>query len=210
MYEWRPQNSFYAALGFKWRQGTMHHSGHRRSLVDLDSAERVGYNLQGDWGHCSFYTGLGFRFLSHHLHASGKSTFNGSFFPPFLTSATSLQINYYELYVPVGFASQYNFNSCFALGVNFEWMPQVFPTVQIRPMGGAFWSLTNKIANFNIELPFIFTLTQCRSLSLVLSPFYQRWEDGHSTARTSRGTPLGLPGNTYNFFGADLNLIYKF
>lgn len=45
---------------------------------------------------------------------------------------------------------------------------------------------------------------------LVVSPFYERWQDGHTTAKTSGGTPLGLHGNTYNFFGVDLNLAYSF
>lgn len=137
-YEWRPANSFYAGLDLKWRQGTMHGAGHRRTLVDLSASERLGYNIQGDWGHCSMYTGFGFRFLSHHLRSTSGDNFDGSFFPPFLTTATALQINYYEFYIPVGFTSQYNVTSCFSLGINFEWMPQAFPTVQIRPLGGSF------------------------------------------------------------------------
>ncbi len=205
-YEYRPIDAFYGALEFRWREG----KADSRHILEFDTAEKLGYT----WGCCdwetTFYTGFGFRFLRQHVHASKKSTFNGSFFPPFLSNSHSVKLDYYEFYIPVGFATDYSFNSCFALGINFEWMPQVFPTVQIHPLGGTYWSLKRKIENFLVEMPFSFTLDDCCTWFLVLSPFYERWQDGHSTAKTSRGTPLGLPENTYNYYGVDLNLVFAF
>jgi hypothetical protein len=42
------------------------------------------------------------------------------------------------------------------------------------------------------------------------NPFYEHWQDGHTTAKLSNGTPLGLPGNTYNFYGIELNFSFCF
>lgn len=211
-YEYRPLNAFYGAIEFEWREGKTHGSGGTRDILKLDTAEKLGYTWQHDRWLITFFTGFGFRFLRQHLHSSSssESTFNGSFFPPFVTDSTSMKFDYYEFYFPLGFAAQYNFTSCFSLGINFEWMPQAFPTVQIRPLGGTYWSLKNKIANFLVEMPFIFNFSDRRRWFLVVNPFYERWQDGHSTAKTSGGTPLGLPQNTYNYYGADVNVIYSF
>jgi hypothetical protein len=89
-------------------------------------------------------------------------------------------------------------------------MPQIFPTVSIVPLKGTHWSLTNTLNNYFVELIFDFNITQDKCLHISFNPFYERWQDGHSTAKTSSGISLGLPGNTYNFWGADLNVGYRF
>ena len=211
LYEYRPDNAIYAAVKLNWRQGSMDGSAGRRTLADVDTAERVGYTWVSNECLFSLYSGLGYRYLGHHLHSSSSGTpFNGAFFPPFLSSSKSLKFDYNEFYVPVGFASDYIVNNRFSVGLNMEWRPQIFSTVKIRPLGGAYWSLKSTYTNFLVEVPFNFDLTKCGNWVLTASPFYERWQDGHSTAKTSTGSPLGLPENTYNFYGVDLNVTYAF
>ena len=212
LYEYQPTNAFYAGAEASWRQGSLTGTDGKRNLTDITVAERLGYSWNCDCWQLTCFTGFGFRFLGHHLNPSEEAptTFTGSFFPPFLTDETSLRLDYFEFYFPLGLQSEYSFSQFFSLGLNFTWMPHAFSTVNIRPLGGAYWSLTNTYANFLIEIPFAFNFTCTNTFSLVLSPFYERWQDGHSTAKSSNGTPLDLEGNTYNFYGADVNFIYRF
>ncbi len=211
-YSYAPPNAFYAGIELDWRQGSMHGSDGKRNLVDVNTAETLGYTWEGKSWLYNLYSGFGFRFLGHHLYPSSisSSTFSGSYFPPFVSGATSVKFKYYELYVPIGFTSEYNFISCFTLGLNFEWMPQAFTSVAINSLNGAYWNITQKFANFRVELPFIFNLTCRGNWKLVINPFYEHWQDGHSTATTSSKIPLGLPGNTYNFIGVNLNALLAF
>ena len=89
-------------------------------------------------------------------------------------------------------------------------MPQVYPTVKITPLKGARWILKNTVGNVLVELPLTYFLSEDKRYSLVLKPFYERWEDGRSTAKTSSGQELGLPKNSYNFWGAELNIAFSF
>ena len=91
-------------------------------------------------------------------------------------------------------------------------MPQVFSNVNIVPNNYTRWVLTNELANTRIEIPLTFDFRQPsgRSWSFNLSPFFEYWQDGKSLARNSTGTPLGLPRNTYFFWGVAANLGYAF
>jgi hypothetical protein len=92
-------------------------------------------------------------------------------------------------------------------------MPQVYPTVRIVPLKGARWILKDTLDNVSVELPLTFTFTKKRfkhRYGLVVKPFYEHWQDGHSTARASSGSALNLPSNTYNFWGVELNFAYSF
>lgn len=212
LYEYHPANDFYAGIEGSWRQGNVKGTDGKRTIIDINTAERLGYTWNCDSWHITAFSGIGFRFLGHHLNPSevAPATFTSSFFPPFITDETSLDIDYFEFYFPLGILSEYSFSQLFSWGLNFTWMPQAFSTVNIRPLGGAFWSLTNTYANFLIEMPFTFNFTCTNTFALVLSPFYERWQDGHSTAKSSNGTSLDLEGNTYNYYGANLNFIYRF
>jgi hypothetical protein len=157
----------------------------------------VGYTFATDskrW-RVTLFSGFGYRYYSHKLETAGLN---------------NLRFNYNEFYVPVGFLTDYAFNSWFCFGANFTWMPQVFSTVGIVPLKGARWDLTRKVCNFYAETPFTFSLTSDNKFQLVFTPFYEYWLDGRSTAKLSSGVPLGLPGNTYNFYGADLNFAFNF
>ena len=102
------------------------------------------------------------------------------------------------------------FDPMFSLGVNFQWMPQVFPTVLISPLSGTHWSLTYKLNNFFVEVPFKITAYSSR-LFVTIAPFFEIWHDGKSTAETTDGyggpvgLVLGLPGNRYLFTGVNVN-----
>jgi hypothetical protein len=89
-------------------------------------------------------------------------------------------------------------------------MSQVYPTVSIVPLKGARWDLTNKLNNYYVSTPFTFSLSENKRFQIIFNPFYEHWQDGPTTAKLSNGTPLGLPGNTYNFYGADLNFAFSF
>ncbi len=196
-YEYKPWNSFYGGLRVAWKQGKTENSFANRNLVYVDVQEKIGYTYASccnDWT-VTFFSGFGYRYLDHKLK---------QFEEP------SIKFEYNEFYIPVGFLSEYFFCSCWSLGLNFNWMPQVYPTVQITPLKGARWVLKNTIGNVLVELPLTYFFMEDRCYSLVLKPFYERWEDGRSTAKTSNGQKLGLPKNSYNFWGAELNIAFSF
>lgn len=195
LYEWCPKNNFYGALRVDWKQGMTKSSLANRWLLYVDVQERLGYTYAIQNWTASFFTGLGYRYLGHKLGVAD----------------THIKFEYNELYVPLGIASDYQFTSWFAAGLNFTWMPQVYPTVKILPLNGAFWSLDNSLNNFRAELPFTFEIPATnKHFSIMFKPFYEYWEDGKSTAATKSKLVLGLPGNTYNFWGAELNFGYAF
>lgn len=196
-YEYKPWNNIYAGLRAAWKQGTTKNSFADRKLIYVDVQERIGYTYASccnDWS-LTFFSGLGYRYLGHKLEQFEES---------------SIKFDYNEFYIPVGFLSEYFFCSCWSLGLNFTWMPQIYPTVEITPLKGARWILKNTLGNVVVELPLTYFLTADKCYSLVLKPFYERWEDGRSTAETSSGQELGLPKNSYNFWGAELNFAFLF
>lgn len=197
IYEYLPINSFYGAFTLDWRQGDTHGHAGKRSLLYIDTQERLGYTFSFDRDKLALtlYSGLGYRHFGQKLDPKKGS---------------SLKFRYNELYIPVGSIVNYAVNHWFAIGLGLTWMPQVYPTVKITSLKGARWIITSELANFNVKMPITFTLTQDKRFSLILSPFYEYWRDGHSTAKTSDGLKLGLPGNTYNFGGVDINFAYSF
>ena len=196
-YEYRLMNSFYGALTTAWKQGSTHGTDGKRHLLYIDVQERFGYTFSLDQEDVllTFFTGLGYRHLGH------KFTPN---------QGGLLYFRYNELYLPVGALVDYAVNSWFAFGVDFTWMPQVYPTVSIVPLKGARWILTETLGNVYVDVPLDFTLTKSKQFHIIVKPFYERWKDGHSTAKTSTGIALALPGNTYNFWGVDVNFGYCF
>lgn len=196
-YEYRPWDSFYGGLRVAWKEGNMESSGAKRSLVYIDVQERLGYSYASrcrQWLF-SFFSGVGYRHLGQQLKQSGQSP---------------ITFDYNELYIPVGLLADYFFNSWCSLGLNIIWMPQVYPTVKIEPLKGARWVLKNTYGNALVELPVTFFFAQNRCYSLIFKPFYERWEDGRSTAKTFTGSKLNLPRNIYNFWGAELNFAFLF
>lgn len=195
LYEYRSHNGFYAGVQLVWKQGTMEGSAPDRSLLYIDTQERIGGHMslpsmRGEW---TFFAGLGYRHLGHEVK-----------------SHPSLSLQYNEFYVPIGLEMEYQVSSCFSWDLNFVWMPQFFPSLWINPGRGANWSLTPQLVNFFVEMPFSFTLTKDRRWHLDLAPFYEHWENGHSTAKSSSGTSLGIPKNNYEFFGLNINASYSF
>lgn len=196
-YDYRPWNSFYGGLKVAWKEGRMEASGAHRSLVYVDIQERLGYTYTSNskkWL-LSFFSGFGYRYLGERLKQGDQP---------------SVKFNYNEFYIPVGVLADHFFNSWCSLGLNAIWMPQVYPTVEIVPLKGAQWSLKRTLSNVLVELPVTFFVTPNKQYALVFKPFYEHWEDGKSTAKTATGNPLGLAGNHYNFWGAELNFAYSF
>lgn len=196
-YEYKPRNNIYGGLKVSWKEGKTETSRAKRHLIYIDAQERLGYTFTTPCRDLSLtlFSGFGYRYLGHKLKQSSHRT---------------IKFDYNEFYVPVGFLLDYSFNSCWALGINLTWMPQVYPTVKIVPLKGARWIIKNRINNFLVELPITFFLAQNKRFSVMLKPFYEYWEDGRSTAKTARGNALNLPGNTYNFYGAELNFAFSF
>jgi hypothetical protein len=195
-YEYRPWNNFYAGVSTAWKQGKTTSPDATRKLVYIDVHERLGYTFAS---HCknwllSLFTGFGYRHFGHKLVQPGEV----------------IKFDYNEFYVPLGLASDYFYSSWFAAGLNFTWMPQVYSTVKIVPLSGARWIIKRSVNNFIAELPLTFFVTKNKAFSLVFKPFYEYWQDGESTAVNSAGVPLGLPGNDYNFWGAELNFAFSF
>jgi len=196
-YEYIPWNGIYGGLRVVWRQGTTSNSEADRKLCYVDVQERVGYSFAScgcDWL-LTLFSGFGYRYLGHTLEQS---------------DASPVRFRYNEYYVPVGILSEHYFNSCWSLGANLIWMPQVDPTVGIVPLHGARWNLTNYLGNLLVELPISYHFMGNGCYSIVLKPFYERWGDGRSTAQAFNGQKLGLPKNRYNFWGLELNFSLNF
>lgn len=192
-YEYRDR--LYAAAKFSWKQGNTKTTSASRFLDVIDLQERLGLALLHHHWRFAFFSGVGYRHLGHNLHRP------------------SINFYYNEIYIPVGLLSDYTFNSWCNLALNLTWMPQVYPTVRIVPLKGARWMIKDTLDNISVELPLTFTFTQKRfkkRCALVVKPFYEHWQDGHSTAKTSNGSALNLPSNTYNFWGLELNFAYSF
>lgn len=211
-YEYRPMNRFYGAGTFSWKEGSTHGSSGDRSILYLDIQEKMGYTFAFERAQppqkiyvdtvpskrnilFTLFSGFAYRYTEEKYSPD---------------SGNSLCFFYNEFYFPVGFLGDFGITSWFSLGLDFTWMPQVFPTVSISPMKGTHWNLSYQLANFLVQLPFTFSLTESKRFLLTFTPSYQRWQDGHSTAELANGTSLGLPKNTYNYYGADLNFSYCF
>ena len=196
LYEYKAANKFYGSLKLSWRQGETKASNASRFLVDVTAEERFGYTLgiEDNTWLWTLFTGLGYRFLGHHLKQP----------------AESLRFNYSEFYVPVGLFTDYYINPCFSMGIHATWMPQIFPTVSITALRGARFATSHEWGNVLVEMPFTFFAGKHKHFFLTISPTFQYWRDGHTTAKTSTGEALGIPRNTYFFWGADLNLGYAF
>lgn len=196
LYEYRPCNKLYGGLKLSWRQGETEASNATRFLIDVTAEERLGYTVAVDenrWLWTAF-TGLGYRYLGHHLKQAGES----------------LRFNYSEFYCPVALFTDYQIYPSFSMGIHATWMPQIFPTVTIVPLGGARWATSYQWGNILIEAPMTFFAGKNKQFFLTVNPTFQYWQDGHTTAKTSTGEALGVPGNTYFFWGADVNLGYAF
>lgn len=197
-YEYRPANRIYEGVKFMWRQGDSDGSAGHRFLLDFDTQVRIGYTAAWECKDIMLtaFSGFGWRYLGHHLRKSGQP---------------SIHFNYNEVYIPVGLLVDYEVNHCFDVGVYFTWMPQVFSTVNINPIGNARWVLERKYGNVLVELPMTYNFSRKKQVwSLNFKPFYEYWQDGKSKAKTTTGIPLDLPSNTYNFWGLEINLICKF
>lgn len=196
LYEYLPPNSIYEAASFDYKQGTLHGSSAKRTVLDFDVQGRLGYSA--NWHCCStrwsLYTGLGYHYLGEKATSSGSAT----------------TYNYNEFYVPVGFAIEGSVTSWFSMGVDFQWKPQVFPSLLINPPGGANWVIVKKLNNFYVDVPFIFNVSCRYSLDLIITPFVEWWHDGRTTAKTSSGLTLNVPGNSYLYAGTKVNLAYRF
>lgn len=195
LYEYRPMNRIYAGGKFTWRQGKTHGPVGERSLLYFDVHERIGYTYapaKKDW-FATLFTGVGYRYLGQTLNPK---------------VGHSLDFNYNDFYIPVGLLTNFDVTSCFSIGLNYIWMPQVYPTVSIVPLKGARWILTKTLSNFYAELPLTYTFR--KRYQLIINPFYEHWQDGHTTAKLLSGAPLGLPGNSYNFYGVELNFGFEF
>lgn len=196
IYEYRAPNRIYGALAGAWRDGTMHGGGQTRSISEVDVQERIGYTFADceDTRRISFFTGLGYRRFGHHITIPDSSA----------------QFNYNEIYVPVGFLVDGQISDGIYVGLNAQWMPQVYSTLKIVPLAGARWSLINRLDNFSVEMPFTFVLCENRRATLILSPFFEMWHDGETTATASSGLSMGVPRNTYLMGGVNLNFGYSF
>lgn len=196
-YEYRKRSSVYEGVLCLWREGRVAQDGTvlYRDIFDLDTQARLGYNLSqcNVWDLIPF-TGFGWRYLGEKLRG-----------------ASPLNLNYNEVYIPVGLLIKYKANSVFSIGANGFWMPQVFPNVNFVPLDHARWITAYTFSNFQVELPLLFRFAGKKTLGIFeLRPFFQYWQDGKTLAQGAAGTALDLPKNTYLIGGFQFNLAVRF
>ncbi len=191
-YAYKPKNNVYAGANFSWKEGNLHGSTGKGSLLYIDAQERLGYTVASKSLDYTFtiFSGLGYRHYGQKLTSNVGGTTN---------------LRYNEFYIPVGIMSNYAFSSWFAMELDFTWMPEVYPTVASSSLKGSRFTLSNTLANFFVNLPINFAVTENKRWHIVVDPFYEHWQDGHFTADALSGA-----GNTYNFWGVNLNLLYSF
>lgn len=195
IYEYKRPQGVYEGVKFAYRQGNTHQEGQTRTVLFFDVHERIGYTFAAcdcDWM-ASFYTGLGYHYLDQTLKQP---------------ELANLFFKYNEFYVPVGFSLVNGYHSSISYGLTVTWMPQVFPSVVIDPLGGTNWVIKRKLANVLVEAPLIFS--RCKRLVVELKPFFEYWQDGKTVAKSDEGVGLAIPGNTYLFAGVEVNLGYAF
>lgn len=195
LYEYQRANRIYQAVTFAWRQGSLEGDDVKRSLFDIDTQGRLGFTFGGCqqvWLITAF-TGLGYRHMGEDVSSVGNSV---DFF-------------YNTLYIPVGFLVSGEVFSDWYLGWNFQWRPQVYPTLKIDPLKGARWITECTLANFLVEFPLTYVLCRENHFAIILKPFFEYWQDGRTTAKAP-GLVLDLPKNTYLFGGVALNVRYSF
>lgn len=195
IYEYRPLDSIYAGAAFQYRIGSTDNEITTRDIQDFNPQARVGYTFHqgGRIDRLTLFTGFGIRYMAETVSV-------GTF---------SLDFDYTTLYVPVGFLFEKKFNKNFEVGCNFQWMPQILPMVRINLLDGAQWDLSYQLLNFFVEVPF--TVSFCnRGYELSISPFFETWRDGASTAQTLTHLSLALPGNVYLLTGVNVNFGYNF
>lgn len=196
LYEFKRNNRIYIGLPFAWKNGVTHGSHVSRSLLEFDVQDRIGYT----WGSArkgrmfTLFSGFGYRYYGEKVLSLGNS----------------IKCKYNEFYFPIGFLLQGDLNSIVTMGLNFQWMPQVFPTVTIVPLSGARWILNCELPNFKAEFPLTLYFSRKHRFSTIIQPFFEYWRDGHTSAKTQLGTHLNIPGNRYLFGGVDVNLRYSF
>lgn len=198
-YQYRKQDGLYAALKGFWRQGATSGESGQDYLRECKAEERVGYDFSfgpSQRGSIALYTGLGYRFMEQQLHQP---------------ALPDVSLVYNNFYIPIGTSIDYAIpfqNFCLSLGICATWMPQVYPTVNIIPLGGARWILEYELANVIVELPV--TFSSCNVFSVTIRPTFECWKDGATVAVGSLCNALGLPASSYLFGSLNLEFGWKF
>jgi hypothetical protein len=195
LYEFKTFDRIYGGMSVRWCEGKESGEIGTMDFRNCDVQERIGYSFSKGNALISLYTGFGFRYLRQALE------------PKVSAPATFM---YEEFYVPVGFLYDYQYSCNFSVGLYGVWMPQVYPTLTIEPIGGARWILAKTLKNGRVEMPFTFGLDRFSNTTFVFKPFAEYWQDGKTVANAVNGTTLGVPRNTYLFVGIDVNICYSF
>lgn len=191
-YEYKKENSIYESIKLIYRQGELKGSTGKRAIHDFAGQGNIGYTLKNADFLLTPFTGFGWRYIQQKLKQTGVSSLN--FF-------------YNEVYIPVGIDTDFLINSSFSIGFRGTWMPQVFSSVKVKPIGNVRWDLERPLGNVMVELPITFCFTRKKVFwKLQLNPFFQYWQDGKTSATTTRGIAMALPGNIYKSGGVEVNL----
>ncbi len=191
-YEYKAKNSIYESIKLTYRQGELKGSAGKRAIHDFDGQGNIGYTFKNTDFLLTPFTGFGWRYIQQKLKQTGMS---------------SLIFFYNEVYIPVGIDTDFCINSSFLIGLRGTWMPQVFSSVKVKPIGNVRWDLERPLGNVMVELPLTFYFSRKKVFwKLQLNPFFQYWQDGKTSATTTRGIAMALPGNIYKSVGVEVNL----
>jgi hypothetical protein len=189
-YEYRVPDTVYARLAVTWMQGeTNGREGSERSLCYVEVQEQIGYctpTFFNDWN-TSLFTGFGYRH-----HGEEVQPFTGA-------SVTTLDYNYF--FIPIGLGIDGQMTRKMVVGLNLEWLPQIYPTVKTNASDEVRLIMATKLGNFRIGMPIEFDPWTDKIVAFIVEPYYQYWQDGAA---------VGIPENAYNFAGVNVIIEYSF
>jgi hypothetical protein len=196
-YEYFRENSFYAKLQATLKRGKLEGSYGYRDLLEINGESRAGYSIAyGAPGSAiTFFCGFGYEHSSQELH-------------PIKEKNNTTNLIYQEFYVPLGFMVNHIFNQVVSCKLTALWMPQVYSSVEVIPLGSARWILPATEKNYSIEFAWHFLLS--KRIGLTITPFYKHWENGPTNETTPVGLDWEIPGNLYDFYGLKVGFLCNF
>lgn len=198
-FEYNQPCGLYENLEFNWASGRVRNRHHHRQcnerfVHNYQAHMRLGWNWSLFCDNFSIipYSGLGYRYVDHHVSRVNQS------------------LRYRTFYIPVGLNLTARCLNFLEIGLNGEWLFVVDSEVKMSSWRQLRWIL-QKRQGFTIELPITY-LWYCDQFQLQLLPFYRRFVDGSSKKLTYKhwGFNVRIPRQINQEWGGKVLLGFSF